>query len=86
MVGEGTEGKQNHLAPEITLLEACSDPEFKRQLFATAIFVVSTRLRLERFKTYMDEFRTELENELEKENKSDTVIDEDGKIVESGEE
>ena len=53
------------LAAEVFLLDVCSDPEFKRQLFTTAIFVESTRLRLDRFKTYMDAFRTELQKEID---------------------
>ena len=54
------------LSPQVSLLEACQDPAFKRQLFATAIFVESTRLRVNRFQGYMDEFRTELRAEMDR--------------------
>lgn len=52
------------LAPDVSLLDVCSDASFKRQLFATAIFVESTRLRVNRFGTYMDTFRVELDDEI----------------------
>lgn len=54
------------LAPNVSISEACQSPSFKRQLFATAIFVESTRLRLDRFQAYMTTFRTELESELDR--------------------
>ncbi|MEL6724952.1 MAG: hypothetical protein AAGH90_05150 [Pseudomonadota bacterium] len=54
------------LSPQVSLLEVCSDASFKRQLFATAIFVESTRLRVNRFGTYMDTFRAELESEIQR--------------------
>ncbi len=52
------------LSPNVSMLEACGDASFKRQLFATAIFVESTRLRVNRFQTYMDTFGVELDAEL----------------------
>ena len=54
------------LAPNVSISDACQSPSFKRQLFTTAIFVESTRLRLDRFQSYMETFRAELENELKR--------------------
>ena len=57
------EGAHSLAIPQdMTLI--CDDPAFRRQFFITVAFVESTRLRLQRFKEYMDAFRLALEAEI----------------------